>query len=432
MLMNVLYILLLRCTSTHFPNFYEVPERSGHSAGFPAVSLAPEMIIFMILLFSEVQKPYNSSAETLIIEMLFEHGKRGLKNGSSFRTMNNNGIGEWIVKRILIICLLVLCAVVCLVSCSEAPEAGAADDGAVTGKIVIYTSMYEDVIDELQTTLETRFPDLDIEFFQGGSGTIQSKIAAEMDSGRLGCDILMVAEPSYSLELKEAGILHPYSFADADKLMFDYDPEGYWYPVRVCNMVLAYNPEKYSREEVPCSFKAFAEDPSFQGKLSMSNPLTSGSAYSTVVGLLDLYGESYLEALGKQNVAIESGSVALTKLETGECRAIMVLEESVLKKRQEEGSVAVPSPIMIIDKEHSANANLAAAEAVEEYFLSPEGQQQIVKGWMYAVRSDVEEYPYDAIPLEQLLKNIVPVDWEKCFREREEIRTKFQEYVTVS
>ncbi len=56
MLINVLYILLLRCTSTHFPNFYEVPEHSGHSAGFPAVSLAPEMIIFMILLFSEVQK----------------------------------------------------------------------------------------------------------------------------------------------------------------------------------------------------------------------------------------------------------------------------------------------------------------------------------------------------------------------------------------
>ena len=163
-------------------------------------------------------------------------------------------------------------------------------DTSVSGKIEIYTSMYEDIIDNMETTLEQKFPNLDIEFFQGGSGTIQSKIAAEMDSGKLGCDILMVAEPSYSLELKDAGILHPYKYADADKLMFDYDKDGYWFPVRVCNMVLAYNPDKCKREEVPTSFKDFAENSAMKNELSMSNPLTSGTAYSSVVGLLDKYG----------------------------------------------------------------------------------------------------------------------------------------------
>ena len=179
-----------------------------------------------------------------------------------------------------------------------------------------------------------------------------------------------------------------------------------------------------------------------KGTISMSNPLTSGTAYSSVVGLLDKYGKEYFAALGEQDVALESGSDALTKLETGECKEIMVLEESVLKKRQEEGSaleviypadgsIPVPSPIMIVDKEYSANANIKAAEAVEDYFLSPEGQRMIVKGWMYAVRNDVEEYPYDAIPLSQLLENAISVDWEKCYRQRDEIRMMFQEYVTV-
>ena len=312
----------------------------------------------------------------------------------------------------------------------------------VSGKVVIYTSMYEDIIENMEKQLEKAFPNVDVEFFQGGSGTIQSKIAAEMDAGKLGCDILMVAEPSYSLELKEAGILHKYDFSDKSKLVFDYDPEGYWYPVRVCNMVLAYNPDKYDKSEVPQSMKAFAEDRTMKGKLSMSNPLTSGTAYSSVVGLLDKYGEDYIKALGEQEVAIESGSVALTKLETGECSEIMVLEESVLKKREEEnstleviypedGSIPVPSPIMIVDDEYSANANIEAAEAVEEYFLSKEGQKMIVDGWMYAVRTDVEEKPYDGIALTELLKNTIPVDWEKCYRQREEIRTMFEEYVTV-
>ena len=326
---------------------------------------------------------------------------------------------------------------------SAALPAGQADSRKdVSGSIVIYTSMYEDIIDNMQEALKKEFPNLKVEFFQGGSGTIQSKIAAEMDAGKMGCDILMVAEPSYSLELKEAGILHSHTFADADKLLFDYDPDGCWYPVRVCNMVLAYNPENYQKSELPLTMMDFAENTAMQGRLSMSNPLTSGTAYSAVAGLLDKYGEDYFKALGKQNVAIESGSVALTKLETGECSEIMILEESVLKKREEEGSaleviypedgcIPIPSTIMIVDEEHSANKNIAAAEAVEEFFLSPEGQKQIVKGWMYAVRSDVEEYPYDAVPLQEMLKNTIPVDWEKCYKERESIRTMFQEYVAV-
>lgn len=319
---------------------------------------------------------------------------------------------------------------------------GASADSEVSGKVMIYTSMYEDIIDDMQDQLDKAFPNVEVEFFQGGSGTIQSKVAAEMDAGKLGCDILMVAEPSYSLELKEKGILHAYDFADKDKLVFDYDKEGYWYPVRVCNMVLAYNPEKNEKTSLPLSMKDFAEDKSMKGKISMSNPLTSGTAFSSVVGLLDKYGEDYFKALGEQDVAIESGSVALTKLETGECSEIMVLEESVLKKREEEGSaleviypedgsIPVPSPIMIIDEKYSANANTAAAEAIEEYFLSPEGQKMIVDGWMYGVRKDVDDSPYDGLALSDMLKNTISVDWEKCYKEREEIRTMFEEYVTV-
>ena len=369
---------------------------------------------------------------------------------------NNTGTvkkkGRKLMKKRIFAALAALCMAVTAAGCGNGNTAennaaqgdgsSAGGDSSVSGKVVIYTSMYEDIIDDMEKELEKQFPNLDVEFFQGGSGTIQSKIAAEMDSGMLGCDVLMVAEPSYSLELKDAGILHPYKFSDADKLVFDYDPDGYWYPVRVCNMVLAYDPEKYNKSELPTSFKDFAENTDMKGYLSMSNPLTSGTAYSSVVGLYDKYGEEYFKSLNAQNVAVESGSVALTKLETGECKEIMVLEESVLKKREEEnssleviypddGCIPIPSTIMIVDEAHCANNNIAAAEAVEEFFLSPAGQKLVVNGWMYAVRSDVAEYPYDAVPLSDMLKNTIPVDWEKCYKQRDEIRTMFQNNVTI-
>lgn len=309
-------------------------------------------------------------------------------------------------------------------------------------KVMIYTSMYEDIIEAMDKTLDKVFPQYDIEFFYGGTGTLQAKVAAEIDSGKLGCDMLMVADPAFSLELMEGGILEAYKSKNADNLAFDYDKDGYWYPVRISNMVLAYNPEKYSKDEIPNSFYDFAYDESVKGMISMSNPLQSGSAMASVTGLLQKYGEEYFEALGKQNVTVESGSVALTKLETGECKVIMILEESVLKKREEEGSkleviyptdgtINIPSPIMMVNEKWSANGNIKACQEITDWFLSEEGQSNIVAAWMHSVLKDYPNPPYDAIPTKEILKNTIPVDWEKCYREREEIRTMFQEYITV-
>ena len=146
-----------------------------------------------------------------------------------------------IVKRLAAASLAALTALG-MTGCSGSSDKKESSADGISGKVVIYTSMYQDIIDNMKEPLKKKFPNLDIEFFQAGSGTIQSKLAAELDSGKLSCDLLMVAEPSYSMELKEKNVLHAYDYAEKDKLVFDYDKDGYFYPVRVCNMVLAYNP----------------------------------------------------------------------------------------------------------------------------------------------------------------------------------------------
>lgn len=312
----------------------------------------------------------------------------------------------------------------------------------VTGKVVIYTSMYQDIIEALDVTLKEVFPNAEIEFFQGGTGTIQSKVTAEIEAGKLGCDMLMVAEPAYALELKEMNLLHPYISTQKDKLAFDYDPEGYWYPVRISNMVLAYNPDMFAESDVATSFKDFAERSDLKGMISMSNPLTSGTALASAVALRAKYDYDYFDKLGAQEVMVESGSVALTKLETGECKEVMILEESVLKKREEEGSkiaciyptdgtIVCPSPIMTIEESMSANNNIAACEVITDWFLSKDGQAAIVAGWMHSVRSDFPNPPYDAIPTKDITANKMDVDWVDCYTNRSEVRTKFEESVKI-
>ena len=169
----------------------------------------------------------------------------------------------------------------------------------VEGKVMIYTSMYQFVIDMMDEALAKEFPNLDVEFFYGGTGSLQTKLAGEMETVTLGCDMMLVAEPAYSLELKEGGWLEPME-ADGSKLRFEYDEEGYWYPVRVCNMVLAYNPEKYSADELPNSFYDFANDESVKGMISMGNPLTSGTTMAAVAALSDKYGYDYFKALAAE------------------------------------------------------------------------------------------------------------------------------------
>lgn len=318
----------------------------------------------------------------------------------------------------------------------------------VEGTVGIYTSMYQFVIDMMDEAIKAEFPNLTPAFdgsffFYGGTGDLQKKLTGEMETGTLGCDMMLVAEPAYSLELKEGGWLEPIEVENADTLLrFPYDEEGYWYPVRVCNMVLAYNPEKYTPDQLPKTFKEFGTaNEELKGQISMGNPLSSGTTMAAVAALTDKYGYEYFEGLGANEVMIESGSTALTKLETGECKVIMILEESVLQKRKESGSqlaciypedgvILIPSTVMTVAEERSAHQNIEACEAIENWLLTEEAQKLIMEGYMHSVFAGMKDVPYDSVDTDGLIEKDMGVDWVRCYTQREEIQTKWNELVT--
>lgn len=335
-----------------------------------------------------------------------------------------------------IICFMLIFALTISLTISFAFASGGRDRGT-KNKITIYTSMYQDVIDIVKKELEKEFPKYTIEFVYGGTGRLQHMIETERASGRLGCDILMIADPAYSIELKEKGLLHQYISREALNLAFDYNPEGYWYPVRINNMVLAYNPARYARNAVPNSFYDFANDTRVRGAISMRNPNISGTSMAALSALRDKYGNEFVDALSRQNVRIEYGSAGtLQKLESGEYRVAMILEETILQQREQgsrleiiyptDGTVMIPSTIMIINNRWSANRNTAAAEAITDWFLSEKGQNAIVSGWMHSVRADFPRVPNGSIPTDEIRANSIPVNWNKDNRQREEILVRFE------
>lgn len=331
----------------------------------------------------------------------------------------------------------------------------------VDGELVIYTSMYPFAIDMMDAAIREEFPNLTPGvdgsfFFYSGTSKLITKIYGEMGDNRdqpLDCDMFMVAEPAFSLEMKDYGYLHDFEVENADTLLrFPYDPDGSWYPVRVCNMVLAYNPEMADAwaakgVNIPRTFKDFAYDPALKGYISMSDPMTSGTAYAAVCALLDTYGEEYLDKLGENRVMRESGSTAIAKLQSGECAAIMILEESILKYIDDEaqngnevsnveviypedGVVLIPSTVMIVAEEYSKNVNTEAAEAVAQWLLTEDAQKLILKAYMHSVLAGMKEYPAHSVDTDSLIAKDLGVDWDKAYHEREQINELWTEKVT--
>ncbi len=356
---------------------------------------------------------------------------------------------KWIVWSLVLVMMLGICGV------------GLAVQEDVEGELVIYSSMYQEILDMMDEALKAEFPNLTPGnngsfFFYAGTGKLITKIYGEMGENKdqaLECDMFMVAEPAFSLEMKDYGYLHSFEVENVENLLrFPYDPEGYWYPIRVCNMVLAYNPEAEDYwagkgVTIPKTFKDFAYDPALKGYISMGDPLTSGTSYAAVCSLLGKYGEEYLEKLGENKVMRESGSTAIAKLQEKQCAALMILEESILKYVHDEkergnevtnlkviypedGVVLIPSTVMIVKEEFSRNVNTDAAEAVARWMLSEEGQKMVLKGYMHSVLKDQTEVPEGSVDTNELIAVDLGVDWLYAYQNREQIQQLWTEKVT--
>lgn len=304
---------------------------------------------------------------------------------------------------------------------------------AQKGEVMIYTSIYPDIIDNMaKPAMKKSFPDIDVKWFQGGTEKVVTKISGEIQAKKVSADLLMVADPSYYLKLKEQKLLMNYPSKNAKDVIAGQDKDGAWTAVRISNMVIAYNSDKFKPEDVPQSWKDLT-NPKFKGKIAMPNPLLSGTAYVFAGALADKYGWEYFDALNSNGIRVEEGNSAIqNKLLTGEYVAAVILEENILKLAAEkkeplkviypkDGIVMVPSPIGIF----ASTKNPEAAKAITDWWLSQEGQEAVVKGYMHSVRGDVKP-PVGAPELKTLIPTAVKTDWDKLSKENAKIKEEFR------
>src|SRR5262249_1072349 len=145
----------------------------------------------------------------------------------------------------------------------------ASSSGHPAGTVLIYTSMYRPMIDAITPVLEAKLPEVKVEWLQGGSEKIATRLDAELAAGQTPADIIMTSDPFWYERLKQNGHLLPYASIRALSMAREFvDKDGAFVTSRMSVMVLAYNERLVKIEDTPVSF-ADLFSPRFSGQVTI-------------------------------------------------------------------------------------------------------------------------------------------------------------------
>ncbi|WP_099772706.1 ABC transporter substrate-binding protein [Mesotoga sp. H07.pep.5.3] len=303
-----------------------------------------------------------------------------------------------------------------------------------TEKIMLYTSVPTEIMTAIADAFMAANPDIELEVFRSGTGTIQTKLAAEAQTGNVQADVLWVAEFSYYETLKKEGLLAQIYPEEAASLPENFkDPDGYYYAGRLINMVIAYNTKALTPETAPRSWKELTDE-KWYDNFVVPNPEYSGAAVAAVGALAKKYGWEYFKDLRENEaVVVRGNSDVAQKVAAGEFPIGMTLDYIARDLNVKgspidiiyptDGTIAIPSPIAIL----KSSQKMEAAMKFVNYILSIEGQKALVElGSLVPVRSDVNP-PANTPPAGEILDQAMEIDWKYIEEGLTEINTNFSD-----
>lgn len=288
---------------------------------------------------------------------------------------------------------------------SERASAGGAEERP---SVWVYTAIYQDQVDQFAAAVAKDLPDIDVQWFQGGSEKVAQRWEAEHSAGRSPACILATSDPSWYVDLTRRGLLLPYISPRALDL-----PRAWVTPTyaahRVDLMVIGAPKEG----PAPTTF-AELKDPKWKGTFSSGDPFSSGTAFTTVSAWDQVYGEGFLTEL-QANGWVRSGgnSAVLGRIESGEKPIGVVLLNNLLTKPDgvrvifpDDGAVPIPGPLAI----PTDCPEPAAAERVVDWLMGETAEALVIQNRMHSPFPGAPP-PAGAPPLDQIHIMALPDDF---------------------
>lgn len=198
---------------------------------------------------------------------------------------------------------IILSLILCVASAARAET---------PGPVTIYCSADEAIARPIlaeftkQTGIEVR-PLFDTE--AGKTTGLVHRLLAE--KGRPRADVWWSSEIFGTIQLADAGVLAAYAPESAKDIPSEFrDPSSKWAAFGLRGRVLAYNPEKTSKDKLPKSWAELAR-PEYKGRVALANPLY-GTTRGHMAAMNLLWGEDefkrYVAGLKANGVRIADGN----------------------------------------------------------------------------------------------------------------------------
>ena len=157
-------------------------------------------------------------------------------------------------------------------------------------RILIYTSVEDYVVEDMNARLSETFPDYDITVEYVSTGSHAAKLLTEGRNSE--CDITYDLEYAYMEQLAQAGVLADLSSYDRSIYMEDTVASNYYLVQCRVGGAIILNTEVLQEKGLaePTSYADLLK-PEYKGLISMANPKSSGTGYMFYKSMVNAWGE---------------------------------------------------------------------------------------------------------------------------------------------
>ncbi|MDO9230252.1 MAG: ABC transporter substrate-binding protein [Syntrophales bacterium] len=184
---------------------------------------------------------------------------------------------------------------------------------SAAAEVVLYSSNPSELLDLVTQGFEAK-TGIKVSVVRLGTGEAMKRIAAEKE--RPLCDVFWSGDVAVLENAKEN--FQTYRSPEAKALPAGYvEKEARWTASNVHVMIIMVNKSLMKATEMPKSWKDLF-DPKWKGKIVMTNPEKSGSAYAQVYGIHKLYGWDGINKLIANAKILDTASLIYKGVAAGE------------------------------------------------------------------------------------------------------------------
>lgn len=297
-------------------------------------------------------------------------------------------------------------------------------------KLTLYTSQPNKDAQQTVDAFKAAYPDIDVDWIRDGTTKLMTKLRAELDSGVVNPDVLLIADAVSMESLKRDNHLMAYQSPERENYDASlYDKDGYYHGTKLITSGIVYNT---AAKDVPSNWQDFTK-PAYKNQIAMPSPLYSGAALIHLATLTDepSLGWDYYQALATNQAAAQGGNGGVFKNVAAGNKTYGVIVDFLAIREAAKGSPIkfvfpkegvsmITEPVAIMAKAKNADA----AKKFVDFVLSEKGQTMVTEQGYLPARNGAQA-PKGFPPRSEI--KLMPFDAKKALENTDANKKKFGE-----